>query len=400
MPILESQGQGAESEPLTKLPFPPVTKQQIIDCSYDSWYARYRTSTLRSRIIPLTPAFLEYLREDGLWLPDDEPYEETPWSEQNSNKPEDPEWESETKPNDASRFQEVHEKINDTIKELGGSVVPKLNWSTPKDALHMALSKNSMGCESANDVYLILKSSIFVTHDLEHAFDDCVDDPLHPLTIDDIKYVLVLRPFFKINTAFEFRCFVKNRTIVGISQRDIRHFDYSSDLLDELQGHIQDFFDEKLKAAFPHPNFVFDVYLPEPHDRVRLIDINPWAPRTDPLLFSWLELLTLKLPAPLLGIPDSSNHPALLATSSDEDTEEDTVEELSFRAEFRTVKKDDPEAYNFGSAPYSAHKLPKDVVDAGLAGGGAMKEFMGQWEKLMNGEELDDEDDDDDDNQN
>ncbi|KAI9731817.1 MAG: hypothetical protein M1818_007682 [Claussenomyces sp. TS43310] len=399
MPALDQKEGQIEPEPLTRLPFPPVRKRHILNCSYESWYPRYKSSTLRSRIIYLTPAFLSYLREDGLWLPDDTPYKETPWSSQNENKPADPEWEDEEKPNDASAFAELHQQIQDTIKELGGSVVPKLNWSAPKDALHMALSKNSMECNSPNDIYLLLKSSIFVTHDLEHAFDDALDTPPEILSTDDIRYTLILRPYFKINTAFEFRCFVRDRTLVGLSQRELTHFNYDNRLLVDLQDRIQDFFNAKLKNTFPDPNFTFDVYLPEPHDRVRLIDINPWAPRTDPLLFSWLELLTLKAPAPLLGIPDSSAIP-LMISSSDEETEDDAdVEEMPFKAEFRIVNKDDPEAYNFGSAPYSAHKLPKDVVDASLAGGNAMSELMGQWEALMRGDIKEDDTDDDDDDE-
>lgn len=292
----------------------------------------------------------------------------------------------------------MHNTIKSTIAELGGSVVPKLNWSAPKDALHMALSKNSIACQTPQDIYLLLKSSIFVTHDLEHAFDDCAD-PEKPPFIDDISYTLVLRPFFKINTSFEFRAFVRDRTIVGICQRDLKHVDYGHELLNKLQGEIEEFFDEKLKDTFPEPNFTFDVYLPEPHDRVRLIDINPWAPRTDPLLFSWLELLTLSLPKPLLGYADTSKSPALPERSSGEDTtdteeEEEGVEELPFKAEFRTVKKDDPEAYNFGTAPYSAHKLPKEVVEAGCEGGDAWRVMMERWERLGRGE-VDEEDSDD-----
>lgn len=351
---------------------------------------------MKSRIISLTPAFLEYLREDGLWLPDDAPYEETPWSDQNSHKASDPTFDDDARPNDASAFADIHQKILETIVELGGSVVPKLNWSSPKDALHMALAKNSMECKSPNDIYLLLKSSIFVTHDLEHAFEDCVDTSPRHLTFDDIPYSLILRPYFKINTTYEFRCFVKDRTLIAISQRDLKFVGYSDQLLRQLENTIQGFFDDKLKISFPDPSFSFDVYVPEPHNRVRLIDINPWAPRTDPLLFSWLELLTTTTPNLLLGVPDSSSSltnfpPSNNITSSDEDTEDDTnteIEEIPQKVTFRIVHKDDPEAYNFGTAPYSAHKLPREVVDASLEGGGAMRELMGQWEALMRGESV------------
>lgn len=52
-------------------------------------------------------------------------------------------------------------------------VVPKLDWSAPKDATWISAT-NSMECRTPNDVYL-LKSSNFITHDLEQAFDGCED---------------------------------------------------------------------------------------------------------------------------------------------------------------------------------------------------------------------------------
>jgi hypothetical protein len=370
-------------EPLTKLPFPPITKQHILNCSYHSWYPKYKSYTLKSRLIPLTPAFLDYLREDGLWLPDDEDreYEETEWSAENANKPIDPDFDTKAAPNSAAKFQDVHDEIKKAIQELGGVVVPKLNWSAPKDATHMALSKNDIACRSPSDIYLLLKSSIFVTHDLEHAFDDTADNG----TIPSIPYYLILRPYFKINPTFEFRCFVRERRLVGISQRELKHVDYGDELLHRMQDAIEDFFEERLRDTFEDESFAFDVYVPEPHNRVRLIDVNPWAPRTDPLLFSWLELLTKPLPAQeegeqTLRLYTSEEAAKIAGAGKEEDTEEEDsdVEEIPQQVEFRTVKKNDPEAYGFASAPYSAHKLPKELV-------------MEQWEKLGRGE-LDEED--------
>ncbi|CCD55911.1 hypothetical protein BofuT4_uP150430.1 [Botrytis cinerea T4] len=55
MPALNNSEAGtAEAEPLTRLPFEPITKSHILNCSYDNWHAKYRSSTLKSRIIPLT----------------------------------------------------------------------------------------------------------------------------------------------------------------------------------------------------------------------------------------------------------------------------------------------------------------------------------------------------------
>ena len=61
-------------------------------------------------------------------------------------------------------------------------------------------------------------------------------------------------------------------------------------------------------------------------------------------------------------------------------------EEVVFDPEFRLVQRDDPEAYQFAATKYSAHKLPKDVVDASMTPGG-MKEMMEEWRKVMDKED-------------
>ena len=266
------------------------------------------------------------------------------------------------------------------------------------------MKKNSMECATPNDIYLLLKSSDFVTHDLEHAFDGCEEEEEESLTKENIKYVLVLRKWFKFNPSCEFRCFVRERRVIGVCQRDLNHFEFLFPMKEQLREAILEYFEKTLKGTFPDGNFVFDIYLPEPYDKVRLMDINPWAPRTDPLLFSWLELLTMPLPKPLLGIPDSGVDLPLLESldlSSDEDTQDDVdVEEVEWKPEIRFVRKDDPEAYSFASPQYSAHKLPREVVQASAGGETGMREFADQWQKMMDGEvELQAGSDDDDDDE-
>lgn len=340
---------------------------------------------MKSRIIPLSKPFLNYLREDGIILPpSDTPTFPTGTTDGTSTSEG---WDEEPDTDPSHNFPEIHQQIKDTIKELGGVVAPKLNWSAPKDATWISMKKNSMECATANDIYLLLKSSDFITHDLEHAFDDT--DPKSDTEImqENIKYVLVLRKWFKVNPSCEFRCFVRERMVVGVCQRDLNHFAFLFPLIDKLRNTILTYFERTLKDTFPDADFVFDIYLPEPYDKVRLMDINPWAQRTDPLLFSWLELLTLPVPKPLLGIPGSSDEAEIPIASSDEDTQDDEAEaEEIWRPEFRLVRKDDPEAYSFSTPQYSAHKLPKDVVDASLEGESGMKEFADQWKRMLDGD--------------
>jgi hypothetical protein len=53
------------------------------------------------------------------------------------------------------------------------------------------------------------------------------------------------------------------------------------------------------------------------------------------------------------------------------------------KPEFRLVNRDDPEAYGFRSPQYSAHKLPRDVVDASRYGADGLKEFSQQWKEAL-----------------
>jgi hypothetical protein len=47
------------------------------------------------------------------------------------------------------------------------------------------------------------------------------------------------------------------------------------------------------------------------------------------------------------------------------------------------VNKDDPEAYGFSTSKFSAHKLPKDVVDASHGGESALRDFAERWKDLV-----------------
>ncbi|KAF2161049.1 hypothetical protein M409DRAFT_59566 [Zasmidium cellare ATCC 36951] len=410
--ILENAAQGTGTE--ARLPFPPVTKSHILHCSYHYWHPRFRTITPKARLIPLTGPFLNYLRADGIILPDDDDSHEPEWSSDHDSgiysASENPDaLDDEDEEEDvAAEWRQVHQAIRSTIDELGGRVVPKLNWSAPKDATWM--NANTMECRTANDVYLLLKSSDFVTHDLEHALEDCVDSPDSTLTNDDIPYHLVLRKSVPSwNPSVEFRCFVRERKLLCICQRDLNHFDFLFKMQDKLRSLINEFFEVRLRDSFPDESFTFDVYIPQPFNRVWLVDFNPWAPRTDPLLFSWMEILDMPEPAEPSsnefgeeefvrlslnaraggmeeGISNEEEDEDPEDTSDDEEEEAD--EEL-WLPELRLVLKTDPEAYNFSTQRYSAHKLPKDVVDASQSGEG-LREFARDWQKILEERQRDD----------
>lgn len=367
--------------------FPPIRKSHILNCAFASWHALYRAHTPKARTIPLTSEFLSYLREDGIVLPDDEEQittlSDSDTSEgetESEDEDEDEDGVTQDRRNPTQRFPELHQRVKTTIRELGGKVTPKLNWSAPKDAAFMTAT-NTLECRTPGEVYLLLKSSDFITHDLEHAFQDCVDDDEDddeekqqppPPTAESIPYHLTLRKWFALNPSLEFRVFVSGRRIIAMTQRDLNHYDFLLLLRRTIISAITRFFTTTLAATFPDPDFVFDVYIPlasttiredddeadedaESRPRVWLIDINPWAPRTDAILFSWIELLRLRNGEKVAGV----------------------------EVELRLVGRDDPEAYQFSTPQYGASKLPRDVVDVGLEGEEAVWEFARRWRGIV-----------------
>jgi len=184
-------------------------------------------------------------------------------------------------------FPQFSEEILSAMRGFGGSVFVKLNWSSPKDATWVSLNKN-LKCSSLSQVYLLLKSSDHISHDLTMPFDDCEDKNESSL---QISYSLVLRKWLDINPSTEWRCFVKNGDLIGISQRDTASY-YAHMEKDKhsIKQDISSFYREHIQDEFPSSSFVFDVTRPA-KDKVILLDFNPFGETTDSLLFQWGELL-------------------------------------------------------------------------------------------------------------
>lgn len=346
-----------ESDP-ESVSFPLIFRSHIDNCQFSEWYPKYkRLSPLSEVIKGLPQEFIEYLLEDGIILPPDYIDEhETSSSNRDGGATRASElpaidsdvtgYDDDEEPEDPSlRFRDLHLEIYEKIKTLGGAVFPKLNWSAPKDAAWMSTS-NNLKCVTPSDIYLLLKSSSHITHDLCQPYSDTIeyseakseserlkkesqnaskdnnDNEDNESDSDDEEsvisesllakptYELVLRKWFDLNPALEFRCFVKDRTLIAISQRDyLKYYTFLEELKDSLGYEIEEFFENYLQDSFPDENFCFDVYIPEPYDRVYLIDINPFAPSTDPLLFTWYELLYKLDPSSASSSSSDQNQP-------------------------------------------------------------------------------------------
>lgn len=68
-------------------------------------------------------------------------------------------------------------------------------------------------CTSPADVYLLLKSSDFITHDLsiERVFEGCETNNQSSYDLE-----LVLRKWYPVDRSREVRCFVRNDTLIGL----------------------------------------------------------------------------------------------------------------------------------------------------------------------------------------
>lgn len=342
--------------------------QNVLNCSFSSWYPSFKRVTLRSRVIPLSKSFIDYLLEDRIVLPkgsgevqpktkesveiDEEDYFE-----------DDGRWSS-TAEEDmpviiAPEFPDLEQKIRNTIEYLGGEVFPKLNWSCPKDASWISFDK-SLRCTSPADIYLLLKSSDFVAHDLTCPFQHCDDNDSNKT---DIHYELILRVWKNVHPGMEFRCFVKNGTLIAICQRhDSEYYSFIEDQEEIIKDDIIEFFKQNISGRFADKEYVFDIYR-DKENKILLLDFNPYGVFTDSLMFSWSELL--------------ADHPF-----------QDETESVEFPV-FRCVKKEDS---GMKPNPYAFYALPKDFVDLSL---GTDPQKLVDFLKMKTDKNTDDSDNDD-----
>ena len=82
----------------------------------------------------------------------------------------------------------------------------------------MLPASSPLKCTSPVDVYLLLKSSDFVQHDLDLdlIFDGC-DPADRAETTASYELELVLRKWYPVDRARELRCFVRQEVLIGSS---------------------------------------------------------------------------------------------------------------------------------------------------------------------------------------
>ncbi|EIW59585.1 D123-domain-containing protein [Trametes versicolor FP-101664 SS1] len=297
--------------------FPPHSPDALLAFQFSSWYPRFADHSIKSTIVrPLSAAFCEYLNSDGVFVPEgaeDLPAESTLSDDEDASDAEDEDDEFVK-----FAFPELDAKIRAAVAEYG-AVFPKLNFSSPRDAAWILPASSPLKCTTPADVYLLLKSSDFVQLDLtpELVFADCeparaaADDASSPYELE-----LVLRKWYPVDRARELRCFVRQETLIGISQRDPNYYDFwnEHETQEKVAAAVADFWETHIKGKWEQTqgDYTFDFLLTRDLSRGHIVDFNPYLPRTDPLLFTYEELHAILLAREglELRVVDSPAHPA------------------------------------------------------------------------------------------
>jgi hypothetical protein len=53
------------------LNFINTTCRDIDNCSFNSWFPKFKSHTFKSKIVPLNREFIDYLNAEGIYLPEE-----------------------------------------------------------------------------------------------------------------------------------------------------------------------------------------------------------------------------------------------------------------------------------------------------------------------------------------
>jgi hypothetical protein len=289
-----------------------ASEEDILSCQFDKWYSIFERNTIKSRIIPLTAEFMEYLEEDGVFMPnsadddvsdnisdDEDVFEvleenrdksavDTNNNDNNVNDNNNYRNNNDSDDNDMSikkhDFSTIDLHIQAALDQFKNEVFIKLNWSAPIDASWMV--GGSLKCQSLSDIYLLLKSSNRVIFDMEKMFKECKGDSTR---IAPDVFTLIVRKWANLQPSMEFRCFVQNHQLIGICQRNCTtYFPFLSDDKDRLQQLLETFYKDHICGRLSLSAYVIDLYI-DKKDRVWIVDINPFGCPTCSLMFDWTE---------------------------------------------------------------------------------------------------------------
>jgi len=221
-----------------------VSRHDMDACNICQWYSLFKKHTIPSVILPLPSDFLSYLMEDGLYLPSSHctvdmlsSCDDYDLSEMKKSLNDDDIHTNRVSFNSSEssvtltrEFPDLEGKINTVIKDFKGQVFVKTNWSAPTDASW--INAGTCKCISFHEILMLIKSSDKIMYDLEHIYDECIDDePISEPSVENTTLnhksnllvmenqsklrSLVIKKWVNIEPAYEFRLFIKDSKLRG-----------------------------------------------------------------------------------------------------------------------------------------------------------------------------------------
>mmetsp|Transcript_6743 Transcript_6743/g.13749 ORF Transcript_6743/g.13749 Transcript_6743/m.13749 type:complete len:314 (-) Transcript_6743:77-1018(-) len=243
------------------------------------WVSHFRNHTPRTRLVPLSRSFLRFLVADGIYAEMTGP------------------------------FPQLTRQLERALLELNGSVQPKLGTVCPMDATWI-MPKRNTECTTVEEIMMLLKASDRIADYVQNLLDtDTMSEPHASSSVSDegdasrdedddrVLTTLALRQWSHLTPSMEFRCFVRSRRLCGISQRHIEssypHLSadsFQTDLIGSLENFVHHVLLKRRDTETPlDASFTADVYVDRDQE-VWLLDLAPFGPPTDPLLFTWSDL--------------------------------------------------------------------------------------------------------------
>jgi hypothetical protein len=180
-----------------------------------------------------------------------------------------------------SDISDIRTKVSEAVNKMPDGAFVRLGSRSPKDSWE--LQKTGGKITSGQDpLRYLLDCSERIYEDLMLALQNNYS-----------PYIWV-RQWIDIPRWSEFRCFMKNRQLAGISQYNYLNNEVFSELDPGLcEWAIREFF-KIFRDATALRDVVFDVFIkmrtiaPNSRDiEVKLLEINPFFELTDPCLFTW-----------------------------------------------------------------------------------------------------------------
>lgn len=201
------------------------------ECSIQKWYNAYKKISIKTYIVPIPPNLVEYMQDEMIVLPKE-------CETQNDTALGDDYLDEDTKETTTPEFPDFSQVLKEKLDLLGGSAFIKTNWHCPKDSVWITAGQ-TMRATCISDVYLLLKASGI-----------CKEDLASDATMGE--HVIALRRWTDIHPGTEFRCFVRNKSLIGISPRDWpQYHEHIAQNKRDIIRDIVSLFKEKIKNQFP-----------------------------------------------------------------------------------------------------------------------------------------------------